>query len=85
MTTIRTIRVAAKYTNLVRVVDDEIDRLRLQIAEHDADLERAADHIEHARLLIRRATAQVPCLAREFGTVGAAIDGLKNIKRVMKP
>ena len=79
MTTIRTIRVAA----MVKLVDNRVAELRREIGEHDDDLQRAEEHIAEARRLIRRATGQVQGVAGEFRMVGAAMDGLRNIKRGM--
>ena len=75
----KVIFVQSKLDNLVKLVDGRVQVLRTEIAEHDADLERAAEHIEQARLLIRRATAQTPAIARSLGTVGAAIEAVKGL------
>ena len=72
-----------RFADLVNLVDRRIDYLRSELGEHDQDLERAEELIAEARKLIARSTNGVLATARSFGTVGAAVDGLKDIRRGM--
>lgn len=75
------IEVHPNVVRMTRIVGGEIDRIRSEIDQRDAELLQAEAHLEAARRIIDRVIRRVPSVGRELGTAVMAAETLVDIKK----